>query len=132
MSNVFTLDAIREETIRRYAPTVIDLGEDVGRVELRNILKLREKDRDAVLAVIEEIKEIEDTDDDDEESLAELSELVCEAIEKIFRLIAKGSVKKLLAGLEHDDPQIKANLYTTVLNKWIGESQVGEAESSPS
>ena len=42
MSNVFTLDALRAETIRRYAPTVIDLGGG-SEVELSSILRLSEK-----------------------------------------------------------------------------------------
>ena len=128
MSNVFTLDALREETIRRYSPTEVDLG-DGDTVELKSLLRLGEKDRKAVLAAIEEINDIE-SDDDDEESVAEWSEAVIEACSKIFRIISS-SPKKLISGLDHDDPTIKANLYTAVLTRWIGESQVGEAKPSP-
>ncbi len=129
MSNVFTLDALRAETIRRYAPTVIDLGGD-SEVELSSILRLREKDRKEVLEIIESLNDIED-DSDDEADLIEWSEAVVEACTKIFKLITPG-YKKLAAKLDHDDPKIKANLFTAVLTRWIGESQLGEAESSPS
>ena len=130
MSNVFTLDALREETIKRYAPTKLELSDGTA-VELKSILKLRQKAREEVLAAIEEINDIEDpADDEDDELVGEWAEKICEAVSKIFRLIAN-SPRKLIAELEHDDPQIKANLYTAVLSKWIGESQVGEAESSP-
>jgi hypothetical protein len=130
MSNVFTLDALRNETIRRYAPTEIDLG-DGATVELLSILRLREKDRKAVLAAIESINDVElDEDSDDEADLIEWSESVVEACSKVFRLITPGH-KKLILKLEHDDPKIKANLFTAVLTRWIGESQLGEAESSP-
>lgn len=130
MSNVFTLDALREETIRRYAPTEIDLGEgDV--VELKSILRLSEKDRKAVLEAIEEINAVETDDDDDDDDIFEWSEVVVDSCSKIFRLIAS-SPKKLIAKLDHEDPTIKANLYTAVLTRWVGESQLGEASSSPS
>lgn len=128
MSNVFTLDALREETIRRYAPTEVDLG-DGEVVELKSILRLREKDRKAVLDAVEDINKLE-YDDEDEDSLVEWSEAVVDACAKVFKLVAS-SPKKLIAGLEHDDPEIKANLYTAVLSRWISETQVGEARPSP-
>lgn len=130
MSNVFTLDALRQETIRRYSPTEIDLG-DGDTVELKSLLRLGEKDRKAVVSAIEEINDLEfDEDDDDEDSIAEWSESVVDACSKIFKLVAS-SPKKLIAGLDHEDPTIKANLYTAVLTRWVGESQLGEAASSP-
>jgi hypothetical protein len=129
MSNVFTLDALREETIRRYAPTEIDLG-DCDVVELTSLLRLRERDRKAVIAAIEEINSIETSDDDDEEAVLEWSEVVVESCAKIFRLISTAP-KKLIAKLDHEDPTIKANLYTAVLTRWVSETQVGEAKPSP-
>jgi len=130
-SNVFTLDALRAETIRRYAPTVIDLGGG-SEVELSSILRLREKDRKQVLEAIESLNDLDvDDDSDDEADLIEWSEAVVEVCTKIFKLITPG-YKKLAAKLDHDDPKIKANLFTAVLTRWIGESQLGEAESSPS
>jgi hypothetical protein len=129
MSNVFTLDALRQETIRRYAPTEVDLG-DGDVVELKSLLRLKEKDRKAVIEAIEEINELDyDEDADDEADLLEWSEGVVSACTKIFRLISSAP-KKLIAGLDHEDPTIKANLYTAVLSRWVGESQVGEAKPS--
>ncbi|AZS08228.1 tail assembly chaperone [Mycobacterium phage IronMan] len=131
MSNVFTLDALREETLRRYAPTKIELS-DGSQVELKSVLKLKKKSREAVQDALQEIDKIDEIvgDDDDEESDEEVAEIVCDAVAKIIRLICS-SPRKLLAELEHEDPQIKANLYTAVLQRWIGETQLGEAESSP-
>lgn len=130
MSNVFTLDALREETIRRYAPTEVDLG-DGDTVELKSLLRLREKDRKAVIDAIEEINDLKYDDDADEDGVAEWSEGVVASCTKIFRLIS-ASPKKLIVALDHEDPTIKANLYTAVLSRWVGESQVGEAKPSPS
>ncbi len=127
MSNVFTLDALREETINKYAPTKIELP-DGSSVELKSILRLKKKAREEVLAAVEDINSNEE-DEEDEDSLDEWSELVVESVSKVFRLIAS-SPRKLIAELEHDDPQVKASLYTAVLTKWIGNSQLGEAEPS--
>jgi hypothetical protein len=128
MSNVFTLDALREETIRRYSPTEVDLG-DGDSVELKSILRLGEKDRKAVLDAIEEINDIE-YDDEDEELVAEWADAVVDSCAKVFRVVAS-SPKKLMSRLEHEDPAIRANLYTAVLSRWVGESQLGEAKPSP-
>ena len=130
MSNTFTLDAIRDSIVKRFAPTVIDLG-DGATVELKSILRLGEKERKAVIAAVQEINDVDESDeDDDEDDVAAWSELVIESCTKVFRLIS-ASPKRLIAALDHEDPQIKASLYTAVLTTWIGESQLGEAASSP-
>lgn len=130
MSNVFTLDALREETVRRYEPVLVQLS-DGSSVELRSVLRLGKSDRDAVVAAIEEINELDgEFDEDDDEVVDGYAYSVCESIEKIFRLVAN-KPKRLLVELDHDDPRIKVSLYTAVLSRWMGESQLGEAESSP-
>lgn len=129
MSNVFTLDALREETIRRYAPTEVDLG-DGDTIELRPLLRLREKERKAVMDAIAEINKLDYDDDADDDAIAEWAEGVIAACAKVYKIITP-SFKKLMSALDHDDVTIKANLYTAVLSRWVGESQVGEAKSSP-
>lgn len=129
MSNTFTLDAIVSETVRRYAPVEVDLG-DGDVVELKALLRLREKDRKTVMDAIEEINDLDYDDDADDEDLGAWSDAVSENCAKIFKIITPG-YKKLVAKLDHDDPIIKANLYTAVLSRWVGESQLGEAKSSP-
>jgi hypothetical protein len=127
-SNVFTLDSLREETERKFAPTVVALS-DGSTVELKSLLRLGKKERDEALKAIEEINEIEPDEEDDSVDL--YSELVCESIEKVFRLIAN-KPKRLIPELDHDDPSVKVSIYTAVLSRWMGESQLGEAESSQS
>lgn len=126
MSNTFTLDSLREETIKRYEPTKVELP-DGSVVTLKSTLRLKKDERKAVVDAMDEIKELEDEDDLTEE----WSALVCDAIEKVFRLIASNS-RKLIAELDHDDPEIKATMYTSLLSRWMGETQLGEAKSSPS
>lgn len=130
MSNVFTLDSLREEATNRFAPTTVVLS-DGSSVELKSVLRLGQNDRDAVLAAIDEINSIEQGEEDDEELIEEWAEKVCVCIAKILRLIAS-SPRKLMLELDHDDPQIKAHMYTSVITEWIGKSQLGEAEPSPS
>lgn len=129
MSNVFTLDALREETIKRYEPTVVVLS-DESAVELKSVMRLGKKDRDAVLAAIEEINELDEFNDDDDDAVDEYAGKVCASIEKVFRLIAD-KPKRLLSELDHEVPAVKVGLYTAVLSRWMGESQLGEVESSP-
>ncbi|AHG23806.1 tail assembly chaperone [Mycobacterium phage EagleEye] len=130
MTNSFTLDALRAETIRRYAPLVVELS-DGSTVELKALLRMKSKDREQILESVDAFRDIEDVEDeDDDELVAEWSAKVCETVAKVLRLIAN-SPRKLIAELDHEDPEIKASLYTAVLMRWIRETQVGEAESSP-
>lgn len=130
MSNVFTLDALREETLKRYEPVEVILS-DGSSVKLTPALRLSKKDRDAVMAAIDEINELDDLDEDDDDEVDAYAESVCDSVEKIIKLIAD-KPKKLLVELDHDDPRIKVSLFTAVLSRWMGETQLGEAESSPS
>jgi len=131
MSNIFTLDSLREETERRYAPLVVELS-DGSSVELKSLLRLRKKERDEVVEALNALSDYEDDPDDDEdEAIQAWSDLATDACGRIYRIIVKGSTKKLFADLDDDDPTIKANLYTALLNHWVSESQLGEVESSP-
>ena len=130
-SNVFTLDALREETEKRYEPLTVKLS-DGSSIELKPLLRLGKKEREAIQEALEEIEKLDDDefDDEDEELVDEYAEKVCSIIEKIFTLVSS-KPKRLISALDHEEPQIKVTLYTTLLQKWMGETQVGEAESSP-
>jgi len=130
MSNVFTLDALREETIRRYEPVELRLNDGTS-VSLKALLRISKTDREAVVSAIEDVQAVDDDfDEDDDAQVEEYSKLVCDAIEKVFKLIAS-KPKRLLSELDHEDPRVKVSLYTAVLSRWMGETQVGEAEPSP-
>lgn len=130
MTNSFSLDDIRQAAIRKYSPVEVELS-DGSTVELKSLLKLRKKTRQEINDAIDEINAIDGTEDEDEELIAEWSATICESIEKVFRL-ACNSPRKLLAELDHDDPEIKASMYTSLFTRWISETQAGEAVSSPS
>ncbi|AER50258.1 tail assembly chaperone [Mycobacterium phage Jeffabunny] len=133
MTNVFTLDALRAETKKKYAPVLIGISDDLV-VELKPLLKLGQKTREKVVDAVKEMEDLPEIDEDDEdaeEMAEEASELACEVIAKVFRLIATHP-KKLIAALDEEtDPQIRAELYAAVLRTWTRETQLGEAASSP-
>lgn len=124
MSNVFTLDSMREETEKKFAPVKIGLS-DGSEVELSSMLRKKKPEREAVVAAVEDVNN-NDVDEDDPTSI----ELITEAIAKILTIIADRPAE-LLADLEHEDPMIKVNLMTDVLYLWAKETQLGEASSSP-
>ncbi|ASR77129.1 tail assembly chaperone [Mycobacterium phage MyraDee] len=129
MSNSYSLDDLRSETEKKFAPVKIGLS-DGSEVELKSLLRLGKKTRDLVGDTLEDLKSINSDDDDDEELNEAEAELLVEAIAKILNLIAS-SPAKLLKELDHPDALIKVTLMTQVLNKWIGGAQVGEAGNSP-
>ncbi|QNL30382.1 tail assembly chaperone [Mycobacterium phage SuperCallie99] len=127
MTNVFTLDALRAETKKKYAPVLIGISDDLI-VELKPLLKLGQKTREKVIEAVkdmEDLPEIDEDDEDAEELADEYSELICDVVAKVFRLIATHP-KKLIAALnEESDPQIRAELYAAVLRTWMRETQLG-------
>ncbi|AWY03842.1 tail assembly chaperone [Gordonia phage Nedarya] len=126
MSNVFSLDAIRAEAERRFAPTKFEVGDTV--ITLPSVLRIGEKSREKVFAAVDEITDFQAQEDQDD---AEVAAKVVEVAGRILTEVADRP-KKLVAALEHDDIEVQAHLYMSVLTKWTGEVQLGEAESSPS
>ncbi|AMW64104.1 tail assembly chaperone [Mycobacterium phage EvilGenius] len=132
MTNVFTLDAFREDVRKKYEPVKIGLSEDVT-VELKPLLKLGKKAREAVAEAVKEIEalpdEIDEDDEDADELMDEIAEKICDSVGKVFKLIAT-SPRKLLAELDtEEEPQIRAELYGAVLRTWMRETQLGESRA---
>ncbi|QFP95092.1 tail assembly chaperone [Gordonia phage MinecraftSteve] len=120
MTNIFKLDDIRSAAERRFAPTKFELGDGTV-VALPSVLRLGEKAREKVFAAIDEITDIQDQDDKDD---SEVAEAVVEVTGRILAEVADRP-KKLLASLEHDDIEVQAHLYMTVLTRWTKEVQMG-------
>lgn len=129
MSNTFSLDDLREVTVKKFQPVKITLKDGFD-VELKSVLRLGKKSREAVMETIQDMQSLSDNDSDDDDLSTEESDLLIEAVSKIFNLIAS-SPAKLLKELDHADPLIKVSLMTDVLNLWIGSTKLGEASSSP-
>lgn len=121
VSNVFSLDTLREDVEKKFAPVTITLS-DGEEIVLRNIMRLSKDDRKAVLAVIEEIQA------EGDDSQADSIESTLAGIAKLFGIIAQTKAKgaKLVKEIGDNLP-----LTTAVFSAWMKESQLGEAGNSP-
>lgn len=126
MSNVFTLDSMREELDRKYAPVIVDLGSE--QVELRSLLRLKSGPRKEVATKLEELKKINETadaEDEDTMSLRDLDKATNLAEEILYHVADKPD--KLIDALDGD-----MSLIMQVFEAWMGDTQAGEADSSES
>ncbi|AVR76331.1 tail assembly chaperone [Mycobacterium phage Annyong] len=119
MSNVFTLDSLREEADKQFAPFKVRLS-DGTEVVLRNLLRLNKNDRKTVLASIEALK----TEDESEEgrTLDDIDRMV-DTVSKILELAAGKDSRKLLKELDGD-----LGLLMGVLEGWLEATSPGEAQ----
>jgi len=122
MSNVFTLDALREEVEREFAPVEIVVS-DGTTVTLRNLLRLSKTERDVVVAKLKVLETI----DKDAESAEDSNEidLLADTAAEILALVADHG-DKLIKELDGD-----VSVILKVLNVWMGSTQPGEAQPSP-
>jgi hypothetical protein len=120
MSNVFTLQSLKEETKKQFEPFVIGLS-DGTQCELSSTLRLSADSRKTVKDSLDALSDI-GTNDDSPETL----EKIIEVISKIFYAIADKPAK-LLADLQDSDKHIHVALMTKVLGAWIEDTQAGEA-----
>lgn len=120
MGNIFTLDSMREEIEREFAPCVIDLGGG-DTVTLQNILRLPKKLRETVFKLLDDMN-----DDTDEDTGLAATEKSAEIALKILPLVADSEKlgKQLVAAIEDD-----LALTLRVFSNWMEGTQVGEAES---
>jgi len=116
MSNVITLDSIRESVAKKYASVKVDLGTDT--VELKQVLRLGKDARKTVIAKIEELEKVQELEDGTDEMLSIAREVVLS--------LAEGDRFRLEAAVGGD-----SLVYLELFNSWMEASQPGEAESSP-
>jgi Mycobacteriophage tail assembly protein len=122
MGNVFTLDALREEVEKEFAPIELVVS-DGTTVTLRNLLRLPKKERDQVLA---KLKVLESLDKSGESQDANEVDLLASTAVEILVLVSDHG-KKLADELGDD-----LSIILKVLSVWMESSQPGEAEPSPS
>lgn len=121
MGNVFTLDSLREEVEREFAPVKIVVS-DGSEVTLRNILRLPKKQREKVMEKLRVLESAEKSDDEGDSD--QIGRLAAAAIE-VLALVADHS-DKLVEDLDGD-----AGVILKVLGVWMESSQPGEAQPSP-
>lgn len=123
MSNVITLDSIREEVEKEFAPLKVGLSDGTEAV-LKSLVRLNEKARKAVLAELKVIEEVTSREDDATEA-DDVSALIA-AIGKVLELVCdKG---RQLAKEIDGDLLVSMKLLT----QWMEATQAGEAQNSPS
>lgn len=122
MTNTFTLDSLREEADKKFAPFKIPLS-DGTQVTLRNFLRLSQKTRESVLEGINSLNA--DNDDEDTASLDSIDRMAGTAA-RIIETVADANGKKLTKEIDGD-----IALLMQVINAWMEATQLGEADSSP-
>lgn len=110
----FTLDALREEADRKFAPTRIDVGGGVV-VELESALRLPKNKRAKVQELEAEISSLQEKEGTTIEDLIAL-------IHELFRQVAKKDANKLISALGDD-----IGVTLSVMEKYSEGTQLGEA-----
>lgn len=109
----FTLDDLKNEVSKKYAPIVIQNGTD--EYVLQNLLQLPEKKRDAILSVMDNKTEIEEDSDTLNDDVTMFKEIIV--------LAEKDDRGQELLDLLGDN----FALIVELANKWLETSQPGEA-----
>jgi hypothetical protein len=113
MSNVFSLDSLREEADKQFKPLSFPLS-DGTEVTLKNVLRLTGKARETVLGAIDALNA-------DDTGVSELAKQV----ETIIKGVASQPAK-LLKELDGD-----LAVSIKLIEKWTAGTQLPEADSSP-
>jgi hypothetical protein len=124
MGNVFTLDSMREEIEREFAPCQVGLPEGKT-VTLRNLLRVPKTNREEIYGLLDELSEIQKSEED--KGLVSTEKSAQIAL-KILPLVADSEKlgRQLVESIEDD-----LALTLRVFSRWMDGSQVGEAEGSP-
>lgn len=124
MSNVFTLDSMREEIEKEFAPCQIALA-DGKTVTLRNLLRLPRKNREKVYTLLDELGEAQKVEGDDESNASLLAtEKSAQIALQIIPLVADSEKLglQLVQSIEED-----LALTLRVFSAWMEGTQSGEA-----
>jgi len=122
MSNIFTLDSIREEIEKEFAPCQFELS-DGKTVTLRNLLRVPKNKREQVYGLLDELSAIQKSD---VEGLV-ATEKSAEVALQILPLVADSEKlgRQLVESIEED-----LALTLRVFSRWMDGTQAGEAEDS--
>jgi argininosuccinate lyase len=123
MSNLFTLESIREEADRSFRPVVITLSDGTECV-LSNLLRLPKKSRLEVTKLLKKLEHLEGEQSDELES--DDVDVFLDTASEILSIVGdKG--KKLVAEIGGD-----LTVTMKVMEKWMESTQSGEASGSDS
>lgn len=119
--STITLDQIREDTERKYAPVVIDLG-DGQSCSLRQALRLPKEQRKLIAKLQNEVNDVDQEDDDAEDRMVS-------ALQEILRTAAadRDSADALLDSVGDD-----LTVLLSIIEVYGKATQLPEASPSPS
>lgn len=124
MSNSYSLDDLKRDLDREFAPLTIQVGDDS--VVLRNLMRMNKKDRDAVIEALNELDKLDPEQDQENMSVEEMA-TITSVLDTVFeKIAADGKGKKLVAAIDGD-----LALSMRILEMWTEATQPGEAENSP-
>jgi len=124
MSNSLSLDDLRSDLDREYAPVVVD------GITLRNLLRVSEKERAVVSEALEAMDSVKQEAGEEEGTAnvsAEDAEKVSGALYTILRTVAADGRGDELVEKLGDDMMLAMK----VLEHWVEATQPGEAGNSP-
>lgn len=128
MSNVFNLDAMRQDIEKSYSPFEIELPNGKT-VTLRNILRVSKERREEVYELLDELAALQRGEDGAGDSGLVVTEKSARIALQIFPLVADDANlgRKLVDSIEDD-----LALTLRVFSAWMEGTQAGEAKGSRS
>lgn len=123
MSQMFTLESIREEADRSFRPVVITLS-DGSECTLSNLLRLPKKDRIEVTRLLKKLEHLEGSEeaDLDEDEV----DVFLDTATQVLTIVGDRG-KKLVSEIDGD-----LTVTMKVMEKWMESTQSGEASGSES
>jgi hypothetical protein len=120
-NNVFTLDAMREEIEKEFAPFQIEV--DGEKLTLRNLLRVPKNRRDEVYGLLDELSAAQESD----EGTLSVTEKSAQIALKIIPLVAdKEKLAHVLVERIEDDLALTLRLF----NVWMEATQAPNSEDS--
>jgi len=126
MGNIFTLDAMREEIEKEFAPFQIEI--EGKTLTLRNLLRIPRKNRDQVYALLDEMSDLQKNSDGEAGGLASTEKSAQIALHILPLVADNEKLANILVENIEDDLALSLRLF----NAWMQKTQSGEAEGSPS
>lgn len=125
MGNIFTLDSMREEIEKEFAPCQIEV--EGKTLTLRNLLRVPKKNREEIYMLLDELGELQRLDDD-EASLVNTEKSAQIALQILPLVADSEKLGRTLVESIEDDLALTLRVFAT----WMEGTQAGEAEGSHS
>ena len=123
MSNIFTLDSMREEIEREFAPFQIEV--DGKKLTLRNLLRVPKKNRDEVYGLLDELSDVQKKAEED--GTLTVTEKSAQIALRIIPLVSDDpELARLLVDRIEDDLALTLRLF----NVWMEATQAPNSEDS--